>query len=92
MGLLTMMDLPIQPETVVRVAVHPEVPDLRVEVLLLFLLLAAVAAGCWLLRYVSWVTGQPPFVRLLLLGLFQSCLFAPLAHRFVLPMFRKSVS
>lgn len=66
--------------------------NLRVEVLLLFLLLAAVAAGCWLLRYVSWVTGQPPFVRLLLLGLFQSCLFAPLAHRFVLPMFRKSVS
>lgn len=66
--------------------------NLRVETLLLFLLLAAVAAGWWLVRYVSWVACQPPFVRLLLLGLFQSCLFAPLAHRFVLPMLRRSVT
>ncbi|MBT9551402.1 MAG: oligosaccharide flippase family protein [Hydrogenophaga sp.] len=66
--------------------------NLRVEILLLFLLLAAVAAGWWFVQYVPWVAVQPPFVRLLLLGLLQSCFFAPLAHRFVLAMFRRSVT
>jgi hypothetical protein len=66
--------------------------NLRVEIMLLFLLLAAVAAGWWLVQYVPWVAGQPPFVRLMLLGLLQSCLFAPLAHRFVLAMLRRSVT
>lgn len=65
--------------------------NLRVEMLLLFLLLVAMAAGWWLVYDVSWVAGQRPFVRLVLLGLFQSCLFAPLAHWFVLPMLRRSV-
>lgn len=66
--------------------------NLRMETLLLFLLVGASAAGWWLAHHVAWLAGQPPFVRLLLLGLFQVCLFAPLAYRFVLPMLRRSVT
>jgi O-antigen/teichoic acid export membrane protein len=66
--------------------------NLRLEFLLLFLLVGTLAVGWWFIHYLSWVVGQPPFVRLLLLGLFMSCLFAPLAYRFVLPMLRRSVN
>lgn len=66
--------------------------NLPMETLMLLLLLVASAAGWWLGHHVLWLTDQPPFVRLVLLGLFQTCLFAPLAYRFVLPMLRRSVS
>jgi len=66
--------------------------NLRMEILLLFLLLGALAAGWWLVHYLSWMAGQPPFARLLLVVLFQTCIFAPLAYRFVLPMLRRSVT
>lgn len=66
--------------------------NLRMETLVLLLLVGACAAGWWLAHQVFWLADQPPFVRLLLLGLFQVCLFAPLAYRFVLPMLRRSVA
>ena len=66
--------------------------NLRMETLMLSLLVGASAAGWWLAHHVAWLAGQPPFVRLLLLGLFQVCLFAPLAFRLVLPMLRRPVT
>jgi O-antigen/teichoic acid export membrane protein len=66
--------------------------NLRMESLLLCLLFGALAVGWWFVQHVSWVAGQPAFARLLLLGLFMSCLFAPLAYRFVFPMLRRSVN
>jgi O-antigen/teichoic acid export membrane protein len=65
--------------------------NLRMETLLLMLLVGASAAGWWLGHHVPWLADQPPFGRLVLVGLFQVCLFAPLAYRFVLPMLRRSV-
>lgn len=65
--------------------------NLRMETLLLLLLLVASAAGWWLAHHVTWIAALPPLLRLLLLGLFQIGLFAPLAVRFVLPMLRRSV-
>lgn len=66
--------------------------NLWMETIMLMLLVGTSATGWWLAHHVSWLAGQPPFWRLLLLGLFQVCLFAPLAYRFVLPMLRRSVS
>jgi O-antigen/teichoic acid export membrane protein len=64
--------------------------NLRMELLMLLLLLGACIAGWWLLNEVSWVVNQSSFVRLLLLGIFQTVLFAPLAYILVLPMLRRS--
>lgn len=66
--------------------------NLRMETIMLMLLVGTSATGWWLAHHVSWLAGQSPFWRLLLLGLFQVCLFAPLAYRFVLPMLRRSVN
>lgn len=66
--------------------------NLRMEISLLFLLFGTLAVGWWFVHYLPWVVGQPPALRLLLLGLFLSGLYAPLAHRFVLPMLRRSVN
>jgi O-antigen/teichoic acid export membrane protein len=65
--------------------------NLRMETLLLILLVGASGSGWWLGNHVLWLADQPPAVQLVLLGLFQICLFAPLAYRFVLPMLRRSV-
>lgn len=66
--------------------------NLPMESLMLLLLLVGVAAGWWLVHHVPWVVGQHPLVRLMLVGALQTCLFAPLAYRFVLPMLRRSVA
>ena len=66
--------------------------NLRMEGLLLFLMLGASALGWWFVHHLPWVAGQHPFVRLLLLGLMEVAVFAPLGHRLVLPMLRRSVS
>lgn len=66
--------------------------NLPMESLVLLLLLVAVVAGWWLVHHVSWVVEQHPLVRLMLVGALQTCLFAPLAYRFVLPMLRRSVT
>jgi hypothetical protein len=66
--------------------------NLRMEGLLLLLMLGASALGWWFVHHLPWVAGQHPFVRLLLLGLLEVAVFAPLGHRLVLPMLRRSVS
>jgi hypothetical protein len=55
-------------------------------------MLGASALGWWFVHHLPWVAGQHPFVRLLLLGLMEVAVFAPLGHRLVLPMLRRSVS
>lgn len=66
--------------------------NLRMESVLLLLLLCASALGWWFVHHLPWMAGQHPFVRLLLLGLVEVAVFAPLGHRLVLPMLRRSVS
>ena len=66
--------------------------NLRMEFLLLFLLVGTLAVGWGFVHYLPWVVDQPPILRLFLLGLFLSCLYAPLAYRFVLPMLRRSAN
>lgn len=65
--------------------------NLRMESLTLLLLLGTAAAGWWLVHEVPWVAGQPPFLRLVLVGLLEVCLFAPLVYRYVLPMLKRTV-
>lgn len=64
--------------------------NLRMEAFMLSLLAGTSAVGWWLVHHMPWVSDQHPFVRLLLLGLCQTMLFAPLAYRYVLPLIRRT--
>jgi O-antigen/teichoic acid export membrane protein len=66
-----------------------ELRNARAEVSMLLFLLAVSLAGWWLVQWAPVVSELAPFWRLTLLGVFETVLFAPLLHRFVLPLVRR---
>jgi O-antigen/teichoic acid export membrane protein len=60
--------------------------NLKAEASMLLIFILTGTVGWWFVHNISVVSDQPPWLRLLLVGVFEMVLFAPLAWRTVKPL------